>query len=173
MLTCGTLVRWSAVSGESKVQLSIPGREEMEQRLGHWIALLHERAPGSVGDLLRFQVGPCDPEAGVYCFYASTEDWMRNAFGSLHGGMITTVLDQGMGMLATCLMNGTAITPTVQMNVIYHRPLSPGDKLLLRIHVETMTRTLIHMRAEAMNALQNERLCVTATGMFYIKPIEV
>ena len=145
----------------------------MEQRLSDWIGQVHQRAPESIGDLLRFQVDSCDPEAGEYRLLASTERWMRNAFGSLHGGIITTILDQGMGMLATCLMNGTAITPTVEMNVIYHRPLMPGDRILLKIQVETITRTLIHLRSEAVNALQPEKLCVSATGIFCIKPIEV
>ena len=158
---------------ESNHHPSAPSREEMEQRLTYWIGQLHEHAPDSIGDLLRFQVGPCSPEAGEYSFLASTQDWMQNAFGSLHGGIITTILDQGMGMLATCLMEGTAITPTVQMNVTYHRPLMPGDGVLLNIHVETMTRTLIHMRAEATKEAQPDRLCVSATGMFYIKPLEV
>ena len=159
------------MSGESK-EHSVPGAEEMEQRLRFWIGQLHSRAPESIGDLLRFRVGPCSPDTGEYCFYASTGDWMKNAFGSLHGGIIGTILDQGMGMLATCLMGGKAITPTVQMNVAYHRPLRPGDEILLKIYVETMTRTLIHMRAEAMNAGSPERLCVSANGIFFVKLLE-
>lgn len=144
----------------------------MEQCLAGWIEALHQRAPESIGDLLRFRVGPCNEAAGEYCFYASTQEWMKNAFGSLHGGIITTILDQGMGMLATCLMDGTAITPTVQMNVTYHRPLMPGDEVLLKIYVQTVTRNLIHMRSEAVNAAQPNQLCVTATGIFFIKSLE-
>ena len=159
------------MSGESK-EHSVPGAEEMEQRLRFWIGQLHSRAPESIGDLLRFRVGPCSPAAGEYHFYASTGDWMKNAFGSLHGGIIGTILDQGMGMLATCLMDSKAITPTVQMNVTYHRPLMPGDEILLKIYVETMTRTLIYMRAEAMNAGSPERLCVSANGIFFVKLLE-
>ena len=171
MRTFGTLARWSAVSGESK-NSPPPQPDEMQQRLTYWIQELHKRAPDSIGDLLHFQVGPCNPEAGEYSFYASTEKWMQNAFGSLHGGIIGTVLDQGMGMLATCLMDGTAITPTVQMNVTYHRPLMPGDGIFLRIYVESVTRTLIYMRAEAMNEADPDKLCVTAMGIFFIKNLE-
>ena len=146
--------------------------EKMEQRLSYWIEQLHKRASGSIGDLLHFQVGPCDAEAGEYCFSVSTEEWMKNAFGSLHGGIISTILDQGMGMLSTCLMDGKAITPTVEMNVSYLHPLMPGDKVLLKVYVESVTRTLIYMRAEAMNADRPEKRCVTATGIFFIKPLE-
>ena len=149
----------------------VPSAREMEDRLSYWITQLHERAPESIGDLLRFRVGPCDPKAGDYSFFASTEEWMKNAFGSLHGGIIGTILDQGMGMLSTCLMEGKAITPTVQMNVTYHRPFAPGDEVLLKVHVEAMTRTMIHMRGEAMCSSEPEKLCVSATGIFFIKPL--
>ena len=73
------------MSGESKTHPPVPGPEEMEQRLSDWIGQVHQRAPESIGDLLRFQVDSCDPEAGEYRLLASTEGWMRNAFGSLHG----------------------------------------------------------------------------------------
>ena len=68
-------------------------------------------------------------------------------------------------------MEGKAITPTVQMNVTYHRPFAPGDEVLLKVHVEAMTRTMIHMRGEAMRASEPEKLCVSATGIFFIKPL--
>lgn len=156
------------MSGESKIGPMLPA-EDMEQRLVYWIEELHKRAPDSIGDLLRFRVGSCSPEAGMYCFHVSTDQWMQNAFGSLHGGIIGTIMDQGMGILATCLMERKAITPTVQMNIVYHRPLMPGDGILLKIYVESITRTLIHMRAEAMNEAQPDKLCVTASGVFFIK----
>lgn len=161
------------MSGESNRHGSAASQAEMEQRLNYWIQQLHERAPETIGDLLHFRVGSCSPGDGEYSFLVSTEGWMRNAFGSLHGGIINTILDQGMGMLATCLMEGTAITPTVQMNVTYHRPFKPGDEILLKIYVEAVTKTLIHMRAEAVKEAQKDRLCVSATGIFFIKPMEL
>lgn len=84
------------MSGESKIGPMLPA-EDMEQRLAYWIEELHKRAPDSIGDLLRFRVGSCSPEAGMYCFHVSTDQWMQNAFGSFHGGIIGTIMDQGMG----------------------------------------------------------------------------
>ena len=83
----------------------VPSAREMEDRLSCWITQLHERAPESIGDLLRFRVGPCDPKAGDYSFFASTEEWMRNAFGSLHGGIIGTILT---GVFASSSVNGVS-----------------------------------------------------------------
>ena len=156
------------MSGENKGWANLSA-EEAEQRLSFWISELHRRATDSIGDLLHFRPGSCKPEAGEYCFHVSTEDWMKNAFGSLHGGIISTIMDQGMGMLATCMMEGRAITPTVQMNIAYHHPLMPGDPVLLKIHVESVTRTLLYLRAEAMNEKQPDKLCAAASGVFYVK----
>lgn len=156
------------MSGESENH-SPAQPEEMKQRLRYWIQELHHYAPDSIGDLLHFRVASCDPEKGEYCFYAATDQWMQNAFGSLHGGIINTILDQGMGMLATCLMEGTAITPTVSMNVTYHRPLMPGEGVFLKVYVESVTRTLIHMRSEVMSDAQPDKLCASATGIFFVK----
>ena len=146
--------------------------EQMRSLLTGWIEELHRHAPDSIGDLLHFQVVECDPEKGIYSFSLDTEGWMQNAFGTLHGGIIATALDQGMGMLATCLMNGQGLTPSVQLNITYHRPLVPGEKILLRIYVESVTRTLIHMRGEAFQEGTSGKLCASGTGIFYFKPVD-
>ena len=156
------------MSGENKSWNEL-SPEEVRQRLSFWLSELHRLAPDSIGDLLRFQVASCKPEAGEYCFRVSTKDWMKNAFGSLHGGIIGTIVDQGMGMLATCMMGGKALTPTVQMNITYQHPLMPRDPVLLQIRVEAVTRTLLYLRSEARNADHPDKLCATASGVFYIK----
>lgn len=144
----------------------------MEQQLNHWLQQLHEYAPNSIGDMLHFEIGPCDVSGGSYTMRVGTEKWMCNAFGSLHGGMIATALDQSMGMLAMCLMEGKAITPTVQLNTTFHHFLVPGEKMLLHIYVEAHTKTMLHLRAEIMSEAAPERLCASATGIFYLKMAE-
>lgn len=69
------------------------------------IAQVSELAPGSIGDMLHFELLDCDPEAGDYWLTCRTEDWMRNPAGTLHGGLGATVLDQAMGLIPYCLKN--------------------------------------------------------------------
>lgn len=146
--------------------------QQMKSQLIDWVQELHRHAPDSIGDLLHFEVLDCDVAAGEYCFGIKTQTWMQNAFGTLHGGIIATALDQGMGMLATCLMNGAGVTPSVQLNITYHRPLIPGRKILLKVYVESVTRTLIHMRGEAFQEGAEGKLCATGAGIFYFKPFD-
>lgn len=143
--------------------------EEMEQLLNRWIGELHKNAPDSIGDLLHFSVERCCAEAGDYVFCIETAQWMQNAFGTLHGGIISTIMDQGMGMLATCLMEQPGVTPSVQLNVTFHRPLNPGEKILLKIHVDTMTHTLLYLHAEASCMNEPDKLCASGTGIFFQK----
>ena len=78
------------------------------------IAQVSELAPGSIGDMLHFELLDCDPEAGDYFLSCRTETWMRNPAGTLHGGLGATVLDQAMGLIPYCLKTEAGIAPTVQ-----------------------------------------------------------
>ncbi len=142
------------------------------QALDACIALLHKRAPGSIGDMLHFQAGSCDEASRDYVLFAQTEPWMCNPYGTLHGGIISTIMDQAMGTLATCLTEGKALTPTVQLNVTFHHPLLSTQRTMVRLHVNAVTRTMLHLRAEASNEQEPQTLCASATGIFYVKHIQ-
>ncbi len=159
------------MSGESKAW-ELADSEQIERALSSFIDLLHKKAPNSIGDLIHLQVGECDVSSGDYTLYASTEAWMCNPYGTLHGGIISVMVDQAMGTLATCLTEGKAITPTVQLSLTFHHPLVSTQRTRLRLHVDAVTRTMLHLRAEAANEQEPEKLCASATGIFYIKRME-
>ena len=144
----------------------------MEQQVLDRIALLHGAAPGSVGDQMDFRLLSCDTEKGEYLLRCKTFEWMRNANGTLHGGMCATVVDQAMGFIAYCLMPGKGIAPTVQLQVTYHRPLIPGQEVLVKVKVLSVTKSLMHLSAEAVAEAAPEKICLTATGSFFYKPAE-
>ena len=143
-----------------------------QQALEEVLHLLHEKAPDSIGGRLHLQVGDCDPQTGDYTLYAQAEPWMCNPYGTLHGGMISTMMDQAMGTLATCLTEGRALTPTVQLNLTFHHPLLPGQRTVLQLHVDALTRTMLHLRAAAYNEQEPQKLCASATAIFYIKRMD-
>lgn len=144
--------------------------EEMLALVRSRIAALHEIAPDSIGDLMRFELISCDPEAGEYELRCKTEAWMRNAAGTLHGGMCAAVLDQAMGFLAYCVKPGEGQAPTVQLQVSYYRPLIPGEDVAIRVKVESVTRSLMHLRGEASLASSPARICVSASAIYFYKP---
>lgn len=143
--------------------------QDLEQIVRQRIALLHEVVPGSIGDQMNFRLVCCDPNAGSYTLRCSTASWMRNVQGTLHGGMCAAIVDQAMGFIAYCVKPGEGRAPTVQLQVNYHRPLIPGEDVTIRVKVISVTKKLMHLSAEAALAESGNRICLTATGIYFYK----
>ena len=139
-------------------------KEEVKARL----ELFHRVAPDSIGDQLRLEVLDC--EGDTYLLRGKTQAWMRNAHGVLHGGMGATMADQAMGAVAYCYKAGEGIAPTIEMHVNYHRPLIPGEDVLIRVKVISATRTLIHTVSELYRDSVPEKVCITASATYFYKP---
>lgn len=136
------------------------------------IAQASEAAPGSIGDILRFEVLHYDHKENVYTMRCKTESWMRNFAGTLHGGMCATILDQAMGLIAYCVKPGEGTAPAVQLSVHYHRPLIPGEWVLVKVRVVSITRSLISLSGEAMGCDRPEKICLSGSGTYFYKPSE-
>ena len=128
------------------------------------IAQVSEFAPGSIGDMLHFELLECDPEAGDYFLSCRTETWMRNRF--------TAVSARRMGLIPYCLKTEAGIAPTVQLSVNYHRPLNPGAEVIIKVHVVSVSRSLITLSAEARSKENPEKLCLSGTGLYLWKPAQ-
>lgn len=133
------------------------------------IALLHQVVPGSIGEMMDFQLLSCDPDAGTYTLSCKTYPWMRNVAGTLHGGMCATIVDQAMGFISYCVKPGEGTAPTIQLQVSYHRPLIPGEEVLVNIQVVSVTISLMSLRCEAALASAPEKLCISASGTYFYK----
>ena len=134
------------------------------------MAQLHSMAPGSIGDQMNLELLDCEPDAGIYYMRCQTQDWMRNIAGTLHGGMCATLVDQAMGCVAYCAKPGEGIAPTVEMNVIYHRPLIPGEDVLIRVELRSVGKQLMHLASEAFLAKEPDKVCIAATAVYFYKP---
>lgn len=168
MHICGILARLSAMSAENK---AASADRNPRQELRQMIAELHRQAPNSIGDLFHFQAETCDERKGDYCLCAQTSEWMRNAFGSLHVGMLAAVTDQAMGFVAMYLMGGTALTPSIQINVTYHRPAKAGSELFVKVHVDAVTKSIMYLRSEITEQSNPDRLLASATGIYALQPL--
>ena len=144
----------------------------MEEKVRRRIAEVSETCPGSIGDMMQFQLLSCQPEKGDYLFSCKTLPWMRNFAGTLHGGMCATVLDQAMGFVSYCLKPGKGAAPTVQIEIDYHRPLHPGEDVIVKVHVVTATRSLMNLTCEAVQASNPDKICLSGSGIYFYKPAE-
>ena len=95
---------------------------------------------------------------------------MRNSAGTLHGGLCATILDQAMGFVAHCLKPGEGAAPTVQLAVDYHRPLHPGENVIVKVHVVSVTRSLMNLTVEAVQESNPDKICLSGSGIFFYRP---
>ena len=144
----------------------------MEQTMRRCIDLVSDIAPGAIGDVLNFRLLECDEEKNDYLMICCTDQWMQNFSGTLHGGLCATILDQAMGVVAYSLKSGQGTVPTVQMEVNYHRPLIPGEEVLVKVHVVSVTRSLMNLTAEAMHAEHPDKICLSGSGIYFCKSLE-
>ena len=151
---------------ENKKQLS------MESQLKVYIQKIHEKCHGSIGDMLDFRVVSCDEEKDDYILECRTEPWMCNHYGTLHGGICATILDQAMGMVCFCLKRGIGVCTTVQLEADYHRPVMTGESILVKIHVISVTRSLINMTAELVQLSKPDKISVSGSAIFFYKDDE-
>ena len=142
----------------------------LEEKVRNRIAELKFIAPDSIGAQMDYRVVGYEEESKEITMRCHTFDWMRNGFGALHGGMCATVVDQAMGFVAHCckMDNGTA--PTVQLSVDYHRPLVPGEEVLVKVKVISVSRNLMRFTSEAYLASEPDKLCLTGSSIFFNKP---
>lgn len=143
----------------------------MAERVRARIVELHTIAPDSIGDRMHFTLLDCDTEKGDYFLQCETAEWMRNGPGTLHGGMCAAILDQAMGFIAYCIKRGEGTAPTIQMQTTYHRPLIPGQPVLVNVHVLSITKSLMNLSAEAYSAERPEKICLSASATYFYKPI--
>lgn len=147
----------------------ICGKEMMRsmQQVKERLAQLQELAPGAIGSMLRLEALRFEEDTGTYVLRAQTAPWMRNAHGTLHGGLCATIADQAMGTVAYGYRPGEGIAPSITLNVDYHRPLSVDEPVLIRVRMQSVTRTLLRATAELYRESAPEKLCVSAGATFF------
>ena len=84
--------------------------------------------------------------------------------------MAAAVVDQAMGFVVYAIQPGKGFSPTVEMQLSFHRPLRAEGELLVKAEVLTAGKTLMHLRAEVFTAEAPGKLCVSATAVYAFVP---
>ena len=141
----------------------------VEYGLKKYIEVMYQNYGGTIAEMLKFQVVSCDEVNDNYVLKCKTEPWMCNHYGTLHGGICATIMDQAMGMVCSCLKKGYGTCTTVQLESDYHRPITAGDDILVQVHVMSVTRSLINMTAELVQPSKPDKFSVTGSGIFFYR----
>ena len=124
----------------------------------------------TISDHVHLDLVSYDEEKGVYLMRTTLKKWMCNPMGRIHGGMITTLMDQAMGCVSFSVMPGDGIAPTVEMNVSFFRPLFADTDVFLEVKLKSITKQLIHLTCDVSSVDAPNKVCASSTAVFFYKP---
>ena len=141
---------------------SVFNQQEMEEYIRNQIT--HRmQAPESIGAMLDFEFESCDAEAGTAVVSHVINEREVNIYNTLHGGIITWLMDSGMGML-TRAYTGYDTLVTLDIHTHLLRPIYAGEKVYITARVTHPGSKIVNTTSELY---VNDKLCATADAIFY------
>ncbi|MAD13857.1 MAG: thioesterase [Pelagibacteraceae bacterium] len=98
-----------------------------------------------------------------YEFKTEIQDYHINAGGVTHGGFIMSMLDSGMGTAAHQVIEGSAVT--ISLNTNFIGGSKAGDKIIGLAKIKKKTRSLIFMYGQLKC---EDKLLASAEGIWKI-----
>ena len=108
----------------------------------------------------------CDDATQTLTLRYPLQDWQVNGLGTLHGGMINTMMDLTMSMAVYCFSRQT-IPPTVSMTTNYLRPVPMEDSVLIRARLTSLGKRNATAYCEAIVPATGKVAC-TAVGTYAV-----
>lgn len=108
----------------------------------------------------------CDDATQTLTLRYPLQDWQVNGLGTLHGGMINTMMDLTMSMAVYCFSRQT-IPPTVSMTTNYLRPVPMDGSVLIRARLTSLGKRNATAYCEAIVPATGKVAC-TAVGTYAV-----
>lgn len=116
---------------------------------------------------LRAALEDCSEEARELTLRFPLQEWQVNGLGTLHGGMVNTMMDLAMSMAVYCFSR-RSIPPTVSMTANYLRPVPmDGGYVLIRARLTSLGKRNATAYCEAIVPGSGKTAC-TAIGTYAI-----
>jgi uncharacterized protein (TIGR00369 family) len=115
---------------------------------------------------MRSRYESCDFSKKSLIVSFPVEEYMRNPVGVMHGGAVAGAMDIAMGSL-TFYMCGEFLTPTINLNVSYERPIPTGKRLFVEATCLSCGKTMAYAAAKAWMEGAPEKILASAAGTYY------
>lgn len=156
-------VSGGAALGHSARRLSM---EEITAAFEEYIKDDLERQNQMANGMMKPSFVGADPEGMSVTLHFPVLPWELNRVGTLHGGVMATMLDHTLGLAANCYVGSWA--PTLSLNVDYIRPAHLGDEILATATVVFIGRRVVRMRGQLI--LQGTgKLVASCSASFFNK----
>ena len=108
----------------------------------------------------------CDDSLQEITLRFPLEQWEINGIGTLHGGILSAMLDLTMCMVVYCYSR-TGVPPTVTMTTNYLRPVPMEGSVLIRARLTSLGRRNATAYGEAVIPASG-KLAGTAVGTYAV-----
>ena len=137
------------------------------QRIESRMQWVNELAKGTVCGDLQLSLQNYDDQKQEFIIIGKTEAYMRNVIQTLHGGSVAILADQAMGCVANCLFTDDNHAPTSQLTVNFHRPMTAGEDVQVRVRIVNTSRRQIHLSCEIYEMKALDKLCASSSAVFF------
>lgn len=116
---------------------------------------------------LKASLFTCDDEEKTLTLSFPLESWEVNGLGTLHGGILSTMMDLAMSMVTYCFSRQT-IPPTVSMTTNYVRPVPmKGGSVQITARLTSLGKRTATAYCEAVLP-ESGKLACTAIGTYAV-----
>lgn len=137
-----------------------------EQWLNQELRFINEDMAHTLNGRLKGEFVSCNDETKEISIRYPLEDWMVNGLGTLHGGMVNTMMDLVMSMVVYAFSRET-IPPTVSMTTNYLRPVPMEEYVEIRARLTSLGKRNATAYCEAVVPSSGKVAC-TAIGTYAI-----
>lgn len=144
--------------------------EEKKTSAQEWltdeIAFINGKMTATLNGRMQGELVSCDEADQSITLRYPVQDWQVNGLGTLHGGMISTMMDLTMSMAIYCYSRQT-IPPTITMTVNYLRPVPIEDGVHIMARVTSIGKRNATAYCEAIIP-GTGKVAATAVGTYAI-----
>ena len=142
------------------------------QRLEHiqsFVGKQFTESPSPFAHWLNGKVISAEVESVAFQFMIRKE--MTNPVGMLHGGVISGMIDDCIGV-NFFLLGLEYFYPTINLNVEFFNPATEGETVMVKTQVVKQGKTVINIKADVINE-SNKKLVAQATSNLVVSTIKM
>lgn len=124
----------------------------------------HRRLGHDINQMMEVSFVECSALERSLTLCHTMTAWEVNPQGTMHGGLITYLLDAAMA-IANRSYTGDATSPTMDIHVNFIRPVLQGSRVFVRATLLQVGRSCVTARAELWTG-ERERLCAAASALY-------
>lgn len=111
---------------------------------------------------LNLKLQGCSMERKTITYAFEVKEWCLNPYGGIHGGVICSLFDTGMGIGAAAVSQ--RMVSTADLSVSYLKPMN-GKSYLFSIEYTHIGKRMIRCTGRALDA-ESRAVCATAMASF-------